>query len=157
MRLLSCQVTYLEGFRGAVTIWESSSISSDSSGSLVLTTISSKTASSPFSAGPGWGADDRPGVRGVRELVLLRRNEDTVATGKFGLPRTELRRRDNIVDGGDASTNESWWAVEPLLRLRVDLLGFPMPLFCPGRVPREFVPIMMYGTRLPLERGYREY
>lgn len=88
--------------------------------------------------------------------MLLRRDEEDVATGKFGLPQAELGRRGDVVNAGDASTDEFLGAVEPLIRLRVDLLRFPMPLFCPGRVPREFVPIMMRGTRLPLERGYRK-
>lgn len=149
-----CRVTYLKRFPGEVTILGSSSISSDSSGSLVLTTISSNTASSPSFPGPG-SAAGRRGFRGIREAVLLRRDEDEVATGKFGLPRAELGRREDADDAGDANLDEFWGAVELLLRLRVDLLRFPMPLFCPDRVPRELVPIMMCGNRLPLEREYR--
>lgn len=87
----------------------------------------------------------------------MRRDEEDVATGEFGRPRAELGRRGVVVDAGDGSTDEFWGAVTLVLKLRVDLLGVPMPLFCPGRIPREFVPIMMCGTRLPLKRGYRRY
>lgn len=78
--------------------------------------------------------------------MLLRRDEGEVATGKIGLPRAELGRREDADDAGDAKMDEFWGAVEPLLRLRVDLLRFPMPLFCPGRVLRESVPIMICGA-----------
>lgn len=155
----SSERTYLKGSADVVTISESSSISSKSSGSLVLTTISSRIAStlaSP-SSGSRWRADGRRAFRGVREAVLLRRDEE-VARPSSNLPPAELGRRDDAVDAGDASAdelNELRGAVELILQARVDLLRFPMPLFCPDRAPRRFVPIMICGNRLPLERGHR--
>lgn len=93
----------------------------ETSGSLVLTRISSRIVSTTSSASsasssPGCGADNRQGFRCGRKVVLFGCDGE-VARGNFGLPRAELGRQDkadDAGDAGDASTDVFWGAVEPL-------------------------------------------
>lgn len=98
--------------------------------------------SSVSSAGSGRGAGGRVGLRNTRELVLLRRDDEAgVRFLRFG---AEVARGDDV-EAGESNTGDECgtWGSEPILLLRAGL--FPMPLFCPDRALREFVPIMRSG------------
>lgn len=120
----------------------SSSISPRWSGESVFTTMISAMNSSVSSAGSGRGAEGREGFRDARELVLLRRDDEPgVRFFRFG---AELARDDEVEAGESGAVDEcGTWGSGPILLLRAGL--FPMPLFCPDRALREFVPIMSSG------------
>lgn len=99
--------------------------------------------SSISSACSGRGAEGRAGLRDTRELALLRRDDGArVRFFRFG---AEVARDDDVEAGESNTVDEcGTWGPEPILLLRVGL--FPMPLFCPDRALREFVPIMSSGV-----------
>jgi hypothetical protein len=143
------QITYMRVFSVIIASETSSSISSGSSGESVFTTMisamystdSSSSSSSSSSSGRAGGAEGRGGFRDARELVLLRRDDEPEV--RFFRLGAEAARGEEVEAGvSDVFDECGTWGSEPILLLLFRAGLFPVPLFCPDRALREFVPIM---------------